>query len=113
ARGGRQAVRRHAREDPTDRGEGAAQAPPPVAIGPAAELPARGLTAKNGVRHHFPQNGVRHPFLISGSEPTSSDPFFMLDRRRRRRTVPSGACARATTKDRSPSARRGTAARST
>ncbi len=46
AGGGRQAVRRHARAHPPDRGEGAAQAAAPVALGEAAELPrGRGLSA--------------------------------------------------------------------
>jgi RNA polymerase sigma factor (sigma-70 family) len=38
-RGGRQAVRRHPRADPPDRGQGAAQAAPPDALGAAAQLP--------------------------------------------------------------------------
>ena len=37
----RQAVRRDARAHPPDRGQGAAQAPPPVALGEAAQLPRR------------------------------------------------------------------------
>ena len=41
ARGSRQAVRRHARAHPPDRGEGAAQAAPSVALGEAEELPRR------------------------------------------------------------------------
>ena len=41
ARRSRQAVRRHARAHPPDRGEGAAQAAPPVALGEAAQLPRR------------------------------------------------------------------------
>ena len=43
ARGSRQAVRRHARAHPPDRGQGAAQAASPAAVGAAAQLPGRGL----------------------------------------------------------------------
>src|SRR5439155_5755605 len=39
AGGGRQGVQRHARADPPDRGEGAAQAAPPVAVEEAQGLP--------------------------------------------------------------------------
>jgi RNA polymerase primary sigma factor len=44
ARGGRQAVRRHTRAHSPDRGQGAAQAASPVALGPAPQLPARRLS---------------------------------------------------------------------
>ncbi len=46
----RQAVRRHARAHPPDRGEGAAQAAAPVALGEAAELPRRRVTLAPGGR---------------------------------------------------------------
>ena len=45
---GRQAVRRHARAHPPDRGEGAAQAAPPVALGEAEELPRIEVCVNDG-----------------------------------------------------------------
>src|SRR5690606_39570503 len=46
-RRGRQAVRRHPRADPPDRGQGATQAAPPVALRAAPQLPRHRLTDRN------------------------------------------------------------------
>ena len=52
-RGGRQGVQRHPRADPPDRGQGAAQAPPPVPVAEAQGLP--GVGAQPGRRPGRPR----------------------------------------------------------
>ena len=55
AGGSRQAVRRHARADPPDRGQGAAQTPPPQPRGQAEELPGRAVKLARSPRSGFAQ----------------------------------------------------------
>ena len=59
ARGSRQAVRRHPRAHPADRGQGAAQAAPPEPQRAAAQLPDRGLIAEGPSAGPLPCN-ARH-----------------------------------------------------